>query len=352
MADSVVIPAQPARARRIHELDALRGLALAGIVMFNIVQMTGFERVAGPAADHVGGYVWELLFIQRPFPIFSFLFGISFSLFLRTAANRTGRPRLVLLRRLLWLGVFGALHSLIQPGEALKFYAVAGLVVLLPASYLSRRWVLWLGVVATLAAGLTFNGFFIIPGVFLLGMAVAEYGIPDTLDRRGRQLAVAFAVAVPLALVMGWLQFLAGVGPRAHYRTLPAGLVFAFLFTVGFLLLMRTPLRRPLDSVLAPMGRMALTNYVLASVLILAGDVVFDVGSRASYTPVVWLGVAIGVVQAALSVVWLRYFQYGPLEWVWRCLTWWQWVPIRNRQRATAGARTAFADRAPATGPS
>jgi uncharacterized protein len=190
--------------------------------------------------------------------------------------------------------------------------------------------VLWLGVVATLAAGLTFNGFFIIPGVFLLGMAVAEYGIPDTLERRGRQLAVAFAVAVPLAAAMAWLQFLAGVGPRANYRILPAGLVFAFLIVVGFLLLMRTPLRRPLDAVLAPMGRMALTNYVLASVLILAGDAVYDIGSRTAYTPVVLLGVAIGVVQAALSVAWMRYFQYGPLEWAWRCLTWWRLVPIRR----------------------
>jgi uncharacterized protein len=340
MAESALSTAPPVRARRIHELDALRGLALAGIVMFNIIQMTGFERVAGPAAEHVGAYVWELLFIQRPFPIFSFLFGISFSLFLRTAAKRAGKPRLVLVRRLLWLGVFGVLHTLVQFGEALKVYAVVGLAVLLPASYLSRRWVLWLGVVATLAAAVTFNGVFIIPGVFLLGMAVAEYGIPDSLDSRGRQLKVAFAIAVPIAAVMGWLQFLAGVGPRANYRILPAGLAFAFLFTVGFLLLMRTPLRRPLDAVFAPMGRMALTNYVLASFLILAGDAAYHVGSRTSYTPVVWLGVAIGVLQAALSVAWLRYFEYGPLEWIWRCLTWWRRVPIRR-----ASAQSPFQTR-------
>jgi uncharacterized protein len=320
------------RARRIDDLDALRGLALAGIVMFNIVQMTGLPQAVGRSADHPGAYVFELLFVQRPFPIFSFLFGVSFALFLRTARRRTDRPRLVLLRRLLWLGAFALLHALLQPGEVLRFYAAFGLLVLLPASYLSRRWVLWLGVAATLAAALTFNGFFIIPGLFLIGLATADYGIPDTLEQRGRQLAIAFAIAVPAAAAAGWLEFAAGVGPSARYRSLPAGLVFAFLFTVGFLLLMRTSARRPLNAVLAPMGRMALTDYVLASVLILAADAAFTIGT---YTAVVLLGIAIGVIQAVLSVVWLRFFRYGPLEWIWRCLTWWQEVPIR-RETATS----------------
>ena len=317
--------------RRIQELDALRGLALAGIVEFNIVQMTGFPRVSGSAGDHVGAYVWESLFVQRPFPVFSFLFGISFALFLRAAARRTDRPRLVLVRRLLWLGVFGALHTLLQHGEVLKFYAAFGLVVLLPASYLSRRWVLGLGVVLTLAAWLTFNGVFLIPGLFLLGLAAAQWGLPDTLDQRGRQLAVAFAVAVPLAVAAAWIQFAKGVGPQANGRVLPAGIVHAFLLMVAFLLLMRTRLRGPLDAVLAPMGRMALTNYVLASALILLADRALDVGAARGYSTIVWLGAVIGLLQAVLSIGWLRRYRYGPLEWAWHSLTWWQRVPLRRR---------------------
>ncbi|MEV7227999.1 MULTISPECIES: DUF418 domain-containing protein [Polymorphospora] len=333
--------ATPATGRRISELDALRGLALAAIVMVNIVQMTGMPRASGTAADHLDAYVFELLFLQRPFPVFSLLFGVSFAIFLRTAERRTDRPRLVLLRRLLWLGVFGALHSLLQPGEALKFYALFGLLVLLPATYLSRRWVLGLGVVLLLAAGVTFNGLTVIPGLFLLGMAVAGYGIADTLRRRGRQLAVAFAVTVPVAVLAAVLQYRAGVGPTAHYRSLPAGLVFAFLFVTGFLLLSRTPLGGPLDRVLAPMGRMALTNYVLASVLIVAGDALLDVGSGTRYGTVVLLGAAIAVVQAVISPLWLRGFRYGPLEWVWRCLTWWHLVPIRREPAGDERVREA-----------
>jgi uncharacterized membrane protein YeiB len=316
--------------KRIDQLDALRGFALAGIVMFNIVQMTHMPRPTGEARDHVGAYVWELLFIQRPFPIFSLLFGISFALFLRSAERRTDRPRLVLLRRLIWLGIFGALHTLIQPGEVLKFYAIGGIVVLLPATYLSRRWHLWLGLVLLLVAALTFNGVAIIPGLFLLGMAITEYAIPDTLEQRGRQLAIAFAIAVPLAAGAAVLQWRAGVGPPANFRILPMGLVFASLYTVGFLLLMRTPARRVLDAVFAPMGRMALTNYILASFLIVAADRMLDIGARTQFDLVIYVGIAIGVVQAIISPIWLRYYRYGPLEWVWRRLTWWEPVPNRR----------------------
>ncbi|MEV0731534.1 DUF418 domain-containing protein [Polymorphospora sp. NPDC050346] len=182
-------------------------------------------------------------------------------------------------------------------------------------------------------------------------MAVTRYGVPDTLERRGRQLAVAFAVTVPVAVLAAVVQYRAGVGPTAHYRSLPAGLVFAFLFVTGFLLL-RTPLRAPLDRVFAPMGRMALTNYVLASVLIVAGDALLDVGAHTRYGTVVLLGVAIAVAQAALSPLWLNRFRYGPLEWVWRCLTWWSRVPIRRvPDRHPRGAEPAPARPEPAGTP-
>jgi uncharacterized membrane protein YeiB len=324
-------PPQPlGRSPRIHDLDALRGLALAGIVMVNIVQITGMPEARGESREHRGAYLFELLFLQRPFPVFSFLFGVSFAIFLRTAGRRTGHPRLVLLRRLVALGVLGALHTLLQPGEVLKFYAAAGILVLLPASYLARRWVFWLGVVLLLAAALTFNGVAAIPGLFLLGMAAARYDIPDTLDRRGRQLAVAFGIGIALSAWLAILQWRAGVGPPAHFRSLPAGLVVAFAGTTGFLLLLRTRARQPLVAVLAPMGRTALTNYILATLLILAADAVWHLGDRTDYGRVVLMGLAIGVVQAVLSALWVRGFQYGPLEWLWRCVTWWARVPLRR----------------------
>ncbi|MEV6494585.1 DUF418 domain-containing protein [Actinoplanes sp. NPDC051633] len=75
---------------------------------------------------------------------------------------------------------------------------------------------------------------------------------------------------------------------------------------------------------------MALTNYILATVLILAGDAIWHFGDRTDYGRVVVFGIGVAVVQAVLSPIWLKFFQYGPLEWVWRCLTWWTVVPARR----------------------
>jgi uncharacterized membrane protein YeiB len=46
------------------------------------------------------------------------------------------------------------------------------------------------------------------------------------------------------------------------------------------------------------------------------------------------LGVAILVVQAVWSPLWLRRFGYGPLEWLWRTVTYWRLIPIRREAHA------------------
>jgi uncharacterized protein len=324
------------RASRVHELDTLRGFAMTGIVFMNILQITGMPRQSGPSAEHVGAAVFEQLFDGRFYPIFSFLFGLSFALFLDGAASRHEHPRLLLIRRLVVLGAIGALHTLLQPGEVLKFYAAFGLAFLLPATYLSRRWVLGLGVVLTvvplvLSHTMGFvGGTFAIPGLFLLGLAAGRYELARTLPRRGRQLAAFFAVALVAAGVAAAWQWAGGVGEGKTVRIQIVGVVVAAAIGSGFLLLLRTPAGRPLSAVFAPLGRMALTNYLLATLLIVLGDRVLDVEAHASYGRVVLFGVGIGVVQAVLSPLWLRRFRYGPAEWLWRCLTWWQRVPLRR----------------------
>ena len=76
-------------------------------------------------------------------------------------------------------------------------------------------------------------------------------------------------------------------------------------------------------SVLAPVGRMALTNYLLQTVIcvIIFYGYGFGLFGRfgAFYSTLITL--AIFVFQIALSSLWLKYFRYGPMEWIWRQLT-------------------------------
>ncbi|MEU6626786.1 DUF418 domain-containing protein [Streptomyces parvus] len=149
-----------ARPRRIVEVDALRGFALCGIFLANVLVMAGLDgqRGGGPHTSGVDqvAYWLVMMFVQTKFYLlFSFLFGYSFTLQM-DAAERDGAafaPRM--LRRLLALFVLGLLHAaLLYPGDILATYAVLGLVLFATRSAdPGRMWraALWVyGVVAAL----------------------------------------------------------------------------------------------------------------------------------------------------------------------------------------------------------
>ncbi len=83
---------------------------------------------------------------------------------------------------------------------------------------------------------------------------------------------------------------------------------------------------------LAAVGRTAFSNYILQSVLATSIFYGHGLGLFGHVTRVELLGivVAIWAVQLVLSVVWLRYFRYGPLEWLWRVLTYETRQPLRS----------------------
>ena len=324
---------------RIHALDTLRGFALCGILIINIYQQVVFRGAAAGTAPQLPTAV-QLLFYERFYPIFSILFGVGFGIFLRRAAMRTDRPRLVLARRLVVLLGIGVLHYLVHPGEALTAYAVAGLLVLLPLSYLGGRTALAVAIVLLLVGGQVVIGFGPIPGLLALGYALAMLDVPAALEHRTRRVAVAFVVfaaltAVWIVLVLRdverpFVNVTGGPGGGVSLLDPLAGIVTGLAYCCGLLLLLRTPAGPVLSAVLAPMGRMALTNYLSATVLFLVAGPLLGIDSTADLPAIVGLTVGIIVVQAVWSAWWLRRFRYGPAEWAWRCLTWWRRAPIRR----------------------
>lgn len=83
---------------------------------------------------------------------------------------------------------------------------------------------------------------------------------------------------------------------------------------------------------LAAVGRTAFTNYLLQTVIATTIFYGHGLGLFGSVNRVEQLGVvaAIWTVQVVLSVLWLRYFRFGPVEWVWRTLTYGEKQPMRN----------------------
>ncbi len=325
-ASTAELVGQSEKAVRITEVDVLRGFALFGITLVNTVGITGMPTSG--SADGLGHWVYQTLLHQRFFPIFSFLFGLSFGLFLDAVKGRTHSPRLVMLARLGFLMPFGALHRLLQPREVLLTYAVVGIVVLLPASLPGWRIVLALGTVATAAAALVAMGSMLIPGLFLVGLGAARYGSENLLSLPTSRLRVVLATASTSAVALNVLQISTGTDSGARPPTF-AGLATAATYVTAIVLLLRSRIRPALCK-LAPIGRMALTGYIAATLLILAADQVLHLESESNYGMAFALGAGVFVIEMAFSLLWLRYARYGPLEWAWRCLTWWKVVPNRS----------------------
>jgi uncharacterized protein len=97
----------------------------------------------------------------------------------------------------------------------------------------------------------------------------------------------------------------------------------------------------PVQKALAAVGRTALSNYILTSLLCqylfqwsrwqLYGKLTY--GEHHLVMLFVWF------VNIAASLLWLRFFQFGPLEWLWRSLTYWQLQPLRVNRPSPTTAR-------------
>ncbi len=317
----------------------MRGFALCGVLVANVKPIANVDDASVvSSATQESAVDWlHLLVDLRFYPIFSVLFGIGFSLLLESAARRAARPRLVLLRRLLVLLVIGLAHMLLLwRGDILAVYAAAGLVVLLPSSWLPRWVVAGLAAVLLAAALLLGGGHFaLVPGLFLLGAALTRYGVVARIERTARVPAVLGAVFAVGAAPLLWLQV--GFertgdvdGPIARIVYPGAGLLLAGLYVCLLLVLLQTPLRRALRVVFEPLGRMALTNYLTATVLVLGVYLLVGHPERWSSKTVLVIAGFVLAVQWLFSSLWLRRYSQGPLEWLWRWATWARRPPLRR----------------------
>ena len=191
-------------------------------------------------------------------------------------------------------------------------------------------WVEWL------AGGLMGAWLIYALGRFALGAAIGRSGILDDIPRFVPLLKRIALVAIPLGLLAGLaIQLVAAnawqpagqdwVKPLAQSLRSPAALLLAAGYSAGIVVALHTALGARLLSVFAPVGQMALTNY-LAQGLIYA-FVLFGVapglgliGSIGSFA-VVMICIAFFACQIAFSHWWLARFRFGPMEWLWRALT-------------------------------
>jgi uncharacterized protein len=391
-----------AEGQREPLLDALRGFAILGIF---IVNMIGFkspmiataalgERWHEGAANNLTLVAIEVLAMWKFVTLFALLFGFGIALQYQRAeaAGRAFRP--FFLRRMVFLLVLGVVHGIfLWAGDVLATYALCGLFGLLflqrSAAVLLKWAAGWLGFVLLMVAGLMYlhavspgddeamwrnlaswwheaysSGFwgeivlarlvewglmwfsalfFFVPYVFalfLLGMALGKFDLLEKLGRWRRGLGLFVALAIPIGVLFNWIHlarlFEAPVGAGAFAIGFSLSLLGSLLLSLSYALLIYFLVSGGrcswLVRRLAAVGRLALTNYLLQSVI---ANVLFMswgfglYGKLEAQEGLVIVGVVF-LMQLWLSPVWLRYFRLGPMEWVWRRMTYGEAPPIRR----------------------
>jgi uncharacterized protein len=370
---------------RIQDIDALRGFALLGILVVNITfAASGFPiHIAEDPAynswlDQTVHWLSTAFVDMKFYLLFSFLFGYSFQLQME-AAQRAGaafRPRM--LRRLGGLFVIGVLHGVfLITGDILSVYAIIGLVLLGMRRVKDRT--------ALLVAGAIYGYLFVTLGdaaVFLDTSAsldpssavaaaqqttanlagsfsdvIAEhvralptYGL-SLLAVQGPTTLAAFLVGMVVGrrrllknlngteAVLRLIQlvgFTVGITGGVYYASLggngdTSGVLISVLtapflsaaYAASLLRFMHTDRGEDIRRLLAPAGRMALSNYLGQSVATLLLFTGVGFGQVGQVSPLETVGFAVGifVLQVILSHLWLDNFRYGPVEGALRAVT-------------------------------
>ena len=415
---------------RVQSIDTLRGVALLGILLMNIVAFANpFAAYITPTMDNADSGInlatymtMDIFFEGSMRAIFSMLFGAGMLIFLNKPNVDPAAVRGLYYRRMLLLVAFGLFNAyiLLWVGDILYAYGMTGLVLYvfrdLPAKKLVQisAGILFLlailhssvffqasslgSAVAEIEAlpagveltaeqeqsladwdvfleqqflapelvtqqldamrsgyltnfitvagvnvflqtlGFVGNSFWDTLSMMLLGMAFMKWGLLDgsrSLKVYGTMALVGLGIGFPLnawesiifvssGFELQWAAF-----NRPTYDIGRMSLAIGYIGVV--MLVCKLAIISWLRFVLARVGQMALTNYLSHSLIcnfIFMGWGLGLAGTLERHQ-IYYVVIAIWVFQLITSPLWLRYFRFGPAEWLWRSLTYKKMQPLK-----------------------
>jgi uncharacterized protein len=180
-------------------------------------------------------------------------------------------------------------------------------------------------------------------GMFLLGLAVGKFGFFQNIERYLPRVRKGIWIALTMGLLFNAVFVSATLWPnrfpadywqtfRVGARTIGAPALMLFYIAAIVLLYQDKRWRQRLTR-LAPVGRTALSNYLFQSVLLTMIFYSYGLGfyGRIDPTTGLILTLLIYLLQIGLSAWWLDRYRFGPVEWLWRTLTYGYAQPLMNR---------------------
>jgi len=390
---------------RVEAIDALRGFAVLGILLANILSWSGVKFLPFTTIQEWPSFETDLLiynlvgiFVDTKFyTIFSLLFGIGF--YFQFHKNRENQAEFmpVYYRRLMFLMLFGMIHMFFWSGDILFVYALVGFVFTLFRN-LKTKTIFVISVLAFVTPliidviilqwrpgfmvpdqklalktyldlkpeqiiepfmngsfwevtkmnfhNLIWRWFDLLPSgrpfkilsLFLLGFYLMSIGYFQEKALSVKRLLV-YAV---LGLGFTFLSKQVG-GSMGQFPSNWNDVLYKFLFSFGQInmafayisiitILYKTALGKKLLSGLKYVGRMSFSSYLSHTFFGILIFYSYGLGYFGQFP--LWqveiIAIIVFVVQVYLAKLWLKYYSFGPLEWLWRSLTYGQFLTMRN----------------------
>lgn len=374
-------------------VDILRGFALLGVIVANFTSFTD-QQVPESVLHSISSpldlklmQINSIFFEWKFMTLFSILFGYGFGLLLASIEQKKINTSSFFIRRMCWLFLIGFIHTSFWWFDVLHFYAICGVLLLLFRK-LSTRVVLissilcmfvfpccfslfiqnqpetfsaadWLNIYQQFKHGslldviktnlIGYYKLFILSasdihdiietlGRFLFGYFLLRIKLFESVKLKQYLFVRSAFISLPFAIIyfiIKWMALeeritLSSVfwEPVIKLGIFSATCMYASFITISFI----HSKKNPVFSVLQTIGKMTLTNYLLVSaimIILLYGIGFGKLGELTMHQ--IWLcAMAWIIFEIIISYTWLNYFRYGPVEWLWRQLTYWKKLPLRK----------------------
>ncbi|MFC4559221.1 DUF418 domain-containing protein [Virgibacillus kekensis] len=380
---------------RLTWIDAARGFAVLGIFVVNIGAfsapyfMYGGEDDAwtSPTDQFIQAFI-DIFFQASFYTLFSILFGFGIQILKERLEEKNIAVIPFLLRRLLVLIGFGIVHAfLIWHGDILLSYGVTGLLLLVFVYRKKITMLIWgalllggsvyyysemlyefraylgsydllkiqqvtenyrssdLSVILSqnlndwLYGSSVFAYIMLLTTLlplFLFGMYIARKRWLHKPEDHKLALWVGWTVSLLLFLALKLGPYLYGNPDWFYYiQDNIGGTACALFYLFSVTLIFRSTFGGKLLKPLTYIGRMSLTNYITQSIVCFVLFYGIGFGLYGTVRPLEAMGIIVVVysLQILFSKWWLARYRFGPLEWLWRSLTYQKAQPLRKKSQ-------------------
>ncbi|GGI00264.1 MAG TPA: DUF418 domain-containing protein [Staphylococcus sp.] len=369
--------------QRIFSIDALRGFSLLGILMMNILTFAYPYQIINPFEffQHQDGALFKIssLFIVASFyPIFAFLFGYGLSMMYQNSIEKGLDYYPMIIRRLSFLLLLGVIHGIfIFYGDILATYALLGFIAIIFVklkpqyslvalsigfSILILLYILpvvllqdvtqvenfvgiqelervnnilasadYLSIVGfnlkyfgLNISSIIFVGPFSILPIMLFGIYAQQTNWLNKIRNHKNLYTVIGLVIFVLGLAIKMIQIiLEGSMSSQLISQMVGGPIVALSYIIFFVLLCESATARKILNPLQYIGKLSLTTYISQSVIciIIFYGIGFNYYGKLPVFTIYTMSIVIYAVQLLLSYLYLKRFKQGPLEKLWRKVT-------------------------------